>query len=195
MLITRGLDPTTRLVVDDHGRRLVSDRLTLSGFGEVSPMRVATLRRMLTGLSADHRQAFRITDLAVAMRVHAEALNFTEDCFRVTQRAVTVAAVRAVVARASYSADLARLRVFVQVLTSGIMTERSDSAAIVLRNNLVMTPQHGRGALTQVAIYAKTERALQAFLSRAELSKLYETQRELFPLPEERAVPKRKVKS
>jgi hypothetical protein len=71
--------------------------------------------------------------------------------------------------------------------------EPVDGAAVVLRNSLLARGDIGaKSAVQQVAIYAKTERAIDAFDKRQELSKLYEAKTELFPLPEEQRVNKRR---
>jgi hypothetical protein len=127
--------------------------------------------------------------------VHEEALAFTEDCFKTTQRGVTVALVRATVARAFYHIDHLRLRAFVQVLTSGMPRELADGAAVVLRNALLARGDVGaKSAVQQVSIYAKAERAIVAFAKRQEIGKLYEAKAELFPLPEEQRLAKRRAK-
>jgi hypothetical protein len=185
LLVTRGLDPTVRAVVDAHGPRPMRDRMVLVGFDWVSGITIATLRRMLASFSPITTRSLRPTEVQMALRVHEAALAFTEDCFKTSVRAVTLAAVRAVIARAFYTVDHLRLRAFAHVLVTGMPSELADTAAITLRNALLGSVPSARSAVQQVAIYAKTERALMAFVKRQELTKIYEAKAELFPLPEE----------
>jgi hypothetical protein len=195
LLVTRGLSPDVRAVVDAHGQRHMRERMVMVGFDWVSGITIATLRRMLTGLSPLTTRSLRPTEVQMALRVHEAALAFTEECFKTSVRAVTLAAVRAVIARAYYSADRLRLRAFTQILVTGMPTDLADAAAVTLRNTLLASPAGSRSAVQQVSIYAKTERALVAFLKRQELSKIYEAKAELFPLPEEQGLARGRAKA
>jgi hypothetical protein len=180
------------LVVDSQGVRPMSDRLLLSGIGTATTRTVATLRRMLVGMATTPAVPHRASELAEAMRVHAAALSFSEDCFKTSVRGLTNATVRAVVARAYYTDKLDEVKQFAVVLTTGIMKFTSDASAILLRNNLLAEPRTGRGGMTLLEMYGKTERALMACLRKETLNKLYEARSELFPLPEEQQAPKGK---
>jgi hypothetical protein len=127
----------------------------------------------------------RAGEAMTALKRHGDALTFCADCFRTGVRGVTIAGVRAVVARAFYTGELPRLRAFRQVMVTGIMNGPSAVAAVTLRNHLMTIPSSARSDIQQVRIYGKTQRALYAFLRGENLTRLYEAHTELFPLPEE----------
>ena len=185
MLVTRGLDPMVRDYIDSGIPRPLQDRMVMVGHRWVSATTVATLRRMLASLTLANNRRMRASETNIALNKYQEALAFSEDCFRTTVRGITLAAVRAVVARAFYSADHDRVCAFGDILTTGMPTHDDDQAAILLRNNLLMTPSNSRGEGQMLSVYAKTERALIAFLRGESLSRLYGAKHELFPLPDE----------
>lgn len=90
----------------------------------------------------------------------------------------------AVLARAYYSADRAKVEEFARVVGSGMPTgdAAAQKAAILLRNWLLTG---GRKTTEQdLEIYQKTARALRAFLDAEPLARLYAAEEELFPVPE-----------
>jgi hypothetical protein len=119
--------------------------MELSGFTWASPTTIATLRRMLAGFSRPTVKGLRAGEAEAALRAHGEALTFSEDCFRTTVRGVTLSSVRAVVARAFYADQQERVRAFAIILVTGEMGSSSDQPAIMMRNNLLMTPSTSRG--------------------------------------------------
>jgi hypothetical protein len=185
LMVTRGLPVTNRSVIDCPIPRGLAIRMMLAGFKWASPVTIATLRRMLASFARANTITLRAGDAESALRNHGEALTFSEDCFRTTVRGITLSSVRAVIARAFYTGELERVRAFAEVLVTGMTTDADDQPAIMMRNNLLMTPSTSRGEQQQLVAYKKTERALLAFLAREQLSRLYEASRELFPLPEE----------
>ena len=60
-------------------------------------------------------------------------------------RGVILSSVRAVVARAFYAEQQERVRAFASILVTGEMGSSSDPPAILMRNNLLMTPSTSRG--------------------------------------------------
>jgi len=90
-----------------------------------------------------------------------------------------------VLARASYSADHDKLRHFADVLQSGVASCEEDQPITLLLKFLIESAQGRRGRPEMRERYAKTERALSAYLAGEQLSKLYAATTELFPLPEE----------
>lgn len=93
------------------------------------------------------------------------------------------APVLAVIARAWYSRDRARLAEFIEVLRTGIVNSPDDSSAIRLRDYCRSLKSAG-GSTAAVECYQRAESALDHFLRRRPMSKLYGTERELFPLPD-----------
>ncbi len=95
------------------------------------------------------------------------------------------AAVMAVMVRAWYSQDEARILEFVEVMKSGIVQGPEDTAAIRLRDHCRSLKSAG-GWSVSIDTYRRAQSALDAFLRRKPMSKLYGTERELFPLPEDK---------
>jgi len=92
---------------------------------------------------------------------------------------------RGVLARAYYSVDIGRLRHFADVLQTGVASSEEDQPVTMLLKFLIETSQRRRGRPEVRERHGKTERALAAYIAGEQLSKLYATTAELFPLPEE----------
>jgi hypothetical protein len=115
---------------------------------------------------------------------HDRALKFAfENLPARSGKGIAAADCRAVIGRAWYSNDHAQLARFCEVLRTSIARQERDESVIMLRTFLMTTDQ--RGARKQRERYAKTERALLAFLTNQPLTKLYAATGELFLLPEE----------
>ena len=173
--------------IDGGLARSAADRMMLSGrFGDdIGKAHLATMRCMVRGLRPVERWAFG--DEADLLARHIEAINFALKHLTMSKRTrgIATAITRAVVARAWYSVDHSRLVHFCTVLKSGLATGPADEPIIMLRDFLVRTDK-GRNRLDVVREqYGKTERALKAHLTGEVLAKLYATNVEMFPLPEE----------
>jgi len=170
------------LAVIDRGKtRTLSDQLRLTpGYGEITQGHTAVLAAMVGGMAGP--AAMTGLEAAEAMSKYINAVEFALDVI-VRGKFIANATTRAVIARAYYSADHDRLRQFGEMLTSGVVPHRDDHAVILLRQFLYAHP--GSGSKQWRERYAKTERALLAFLDREPIAKLYPVTREHFPLPEE----------
>jgi len=92
----------------------------------------------------------------------------------------------ALLTRASYTIPMERLERFALVLNTGLSNGPGESVAILLRDWLL---RNGAGSSAlQTELYWKAERALRAFLDEEELTMLYASSIELFPLPGEPVV-------
>lgn len=178
--------PSEALMAINNGRRrTLVDSLTLSDQAEnVSHHHIATLRAMLGGMGTP--PVLTPHEAATAYRRHRDAVDFSVAYLAPREgiRGIATGTIRAVVARAYYSADLDRLEAFCQVLSSGMATHQDDAPAALLFAYLLRTG--GGGADRSADRYAKTERALWAFLHGEPLTKLYAATQEMFPLPEEK---------
>ena len=176
--------PPQALLAINHGRRRnLVDALGLSGSMEgVTHLHIATLRSMLGGMGST--PTLTPHEAAQGLERHRDAIEFAlvylqpRDGFR----GISTGATRAVVARAYYFADMDRLAAFCKVLTTGMATHPDDAPAALLFSYLLRTP--GTGADHNADRYAKTERALSAYLKREPLLRLNPASYELFPLPE-----------
>jgi hypothetical protein len=180
-------EPSETLSVIDTGKMRTNDQLiTLAGgIGHVGRPELATLRAMLSGGSGSKRRsAGEERDLLIR---HREAVSFAEKAFSGKRafRGVATSPVKAVVARAWYSADHVILRHFADVLQTGVPRGEIDQPVLLLFQYLVGVG-NGRAARPELRErYAKTERALSAFLKGERLARLYALPQEAFALPNE----------
>jgi len=173
------------LMVINSGRaRTLTDNLKLGGgLGNVSGRELATLRGMLgRGVESPSLTPSEAKEL---LAKHRQAVGYACEHLAKSARSkgVSTGETRGVVARAWYSGDGERLGAFCEVLRTSVAKGPEDEVAILLRTYLMSTPGNSRQLRRER--YGKTERALLAFLEGDELSRLYATDKELFPLPEE----------
>jgi hypothetical protein len=170
--------------IDGGLSRSDADRLTLTGKfeGGVSRNHLAALRVMLRGLKEP--TCIGIAVLEAEMVKHKGAIDFAlGNLASDHSRGVANSVTRGVLARAFYSTDRDKLTHFCDVLKTGLSGE-ADQPIILLRDYLGKCPR-SRKANILAEQYAKTERALLAYLRGERLSKLYAGTFELFPLPGE----------
>ena len=176
-----GLAVDCRDAIDNGTGRSFTDAQAVKGI-KLPPLYQATLRHMFVNLNR-----FDLSSNVVMERLkqqHDVAVLFSLECFahEGTSRHIRIAPITAVVARAFYSKDKDRLKEFGRLLCTGFGTKPSDFMAIVLRNWVI---DDTRDRHDRREVYRKTERALQIFLEERVVKKLYEADRELFPLPDE----------
>lgn len=174
--------PAEALFAIDTGKpRNMADVLYLGGnHGKVTSNELAVLKAMLAGLGGQISMTAAETSDALAK--HREAIRFAiaamPNC-----RGISNAVTRAVLARAYYSAGHRNLEEFGRMLVTGVVPDLGDTAVILLRQWL--TANTRGGSAVRQERYAKTERALCAYLRDDPISKLYAVTEECFPLPEE----------
>jgi hypothetical protein len=179
-------EPPEGLQVIDTGRtRANHEVITLAGgSGRVTMKQLATLRVLVSGLQNYLRKS--ASEEAELLRRHRAAVDFAHDSLPSTRyRGVATAVTRGVIGRAFYSADLDRLRHFADVLQTGVASDESDGPITLLLQALLSTPTGRRSHSDNRVMYAKTERALSAYLKGERISKLYAVTSELFLLPGE----------
>jgi hypothetical protein len=168
----------------DAGQARTNDQIiTLAGgLGAVNRTELATLRAMVTGLDGYTRMT--AGEEADLLAQYHEAIAFAHEVLPAARfRGVASAITRGVLARAFYSADLGSLRHFADVLRSGVADGKRDQPISVLLKFLMATAQGVCGRPEAREKYGKTERALQAYLAGEQISRLYASTEELFPLP------------
>ncbi len=182
-------EPSEGLEVIDTGKTRSNDQiLSMSGgIGKVTREELAALRAMLAGLGSYRRKSAG-DELAHLVR-HREAVAFAVKCMSGKRRFRGMATniTKAVIARAWYSCDHARLQHFADVLLTGTPRSEHDQPIMLLFQYLMgckaLAGHLGRPESRER--YSKTERALLAFLRGDRPAKLYAAPHELFPLPEE----------
>ena len=188
MMVTHGLSSGIQAVIDDHAKRTVRDVAILtSGMQNINTRHISAARIMAThGLGYQPKM---LTNQIVIELVKkwSEGLHFIlSECFKNTGvRGITQGGVIAVATQAYYAgANQDRLREFGEVMVRGISIRQADVPAMILRNWLLQQGSRNlQGPVNQKIVYAKTQRALYAFLERIVVTKLYEAKEQLFPLP------------
>lgn len=172
--------------VDNGERRTNLDILNLTGaVGDVTAKDLATLRAMLGGISA-RGNATSACEEGEQYRRHQHAVGFAVKHLGVSGRkGLATAQIRAVIARATYTADEQRLIHFCDVLRSGVPADEHDHVILALRDFLARNQSAGNGESVQRVRYAKTEWALDAYLNGRTSKRLCGSDVELFLLPEE----------
>lgn len=181
IMVTRGLPDDAMEVIDTGRPRTDADAMQIQGI-DVDHHAVAIAKRMREGITNNVERRMTRPETLRFVATHLEAIRFA---MKGGKAGMGHASVRAPIARAWYTADRARLQQFAICLSSGVMEDKGDLAAITLRNALLRARGNNLGALDRHVIYRKTEAALSAFLARRLITRVYETDRELFPLPEE----------
>ena len=102
------------------------------------------------------------------------------------QRSVTLAAIRAVIARAYYHChgedDIKMLSRFIEVMDTGLPTSPEEHPPALLR--IAYTQRSGRGETENIALYRKAITAVDAFMKGNEIKRLSQTKKQIFPLPD-----------
>jgi hypothetical protein len=178
-------DPKIRIDVDIMTSRSITDQLQIQGkHGNVTHQHTACAKAMVRGMR--QKLSFTPREVDRIFQRHGDAVRFAMEVLpKGSHRpGLVIAPVRAVLARAWYAVEEARLREFAKMLLSGIVTDPVYSAVVLLRNYLQDHSKTHNGP-ANVQKYARTQRALQACLDRQSLSVLRPLKKELFPLPEE----------
>jgi hypothetical protein len=174
--------PPEALPTINGGRvRSLADQLRLGQqHGHVTKDHTSTLKAMLGGMSGP--LSMTPLEASESLGRHSEAVNFAITTMP-RGKYICNATTRGVLARAYYSADPSRLGEFAGMLGTGVVPHANAVAVILLRQYLYS--HAGNATRTLRERYARTQRALAAFLKDEPITRLMPTRQELFPLPEE----------
>lgn len=186
--VTRGLPRDSVYAIDQGVLRSVVD-IGNSGVGidnGVTKGEVSTVRAMVRGMNpTNYRFALNRWSkerwLATLLR-HREAIKFALGNLVADFKVANIAAP---VARAYYHCDHAKLERFCECLCTGSFKDNSESAASILARTYLRDRQLFMGFSGAAVLYMKTENALRAFVKRQSITKLYEAESELYPIPED----------
>lgn len=185
MAVSRGLPIEAIELIDGGKGRSVTDRMSITrrfGTERVNRNHAATLHEMVRGLNSAHRLTYQQeVDL---MSRHVEAVRYANSHVATRTRGVSVACVRAVIARAWYSVDRERLSRFCRVLSSGMQESGNDTVIIKLREHLMVSHSEQNAAVRR-ELYGMVEWVLSTWLKGETQSPLRPVAQEFFPLPEE----------
>ncbi len=173
--------PEALMAIDTGKARSLADILHLGGgFGRVTLKDLAVLRTMLGGMSGP--VVLTPSEAADALARHGRAIAFAVGALP-NVRYVSSAPTRAVLARAYYTVSRDRLAEFGKMVASGIVPDSRCTSVILLRQYL--QSNIGVSRVERRERYAKTQRALSAFLFGEPITRLYAVTEEQFSLPEE----------
>lgn len=177
MLVARGIDSRSQLVMDDHAKRSAGDALSLSRGERITQSQVAIIRAAVELSQGRNKYQVRLTkqELDVVFDKFRKALQFVDEKMPNNERGVTSAPVRAsIVLSWYYVKDLERLGWFCDVLTGRALPENDgDRAAVVLREWLLRNGM--QSSTSRMEGFKKTQRAVVAFIERKDIGKLYGT--------------------
>jgi hypothetical protein len=179
-IIAEGFERADIHYMDDSFKRKNVDTYNLTHDTPANTQQMA-IARVLNG--GQEMQGALKADNFKRLEEHQKAIAFACDVMSPKRAGLTQAPVCAVIARAFYTADLAKIRRFGEVLLTGGYSNEVERTVLLLRDYLLSTPSGQRDA--RVEHYQKTERALLAFLRDETLKSLYAASDEQFPLPGE----------
>lgn len=180
VLVTTGVSRSAFKAVDRGQRRDHADQLYMDGHN-VDKEDVAGLKAMLCGVGAHHGRVWTLAVLREAWQQHETAWRFCKE-YLPKRRMNSV--VRAVVARAYYTADRARLIEFCQFLGSGEIASNGDGAALHLAKK--MSSRVWSTGAERRELYCLAERALTLYLKYDNVAQLRPVVQEQFPVPGEK---------
>jgi len=184
MHVMTGLDRReAQPAIDTHRGRTLVDACTIAGFTGMRTLHAAVMKAMVRGASPTKPVMTRIEEMQEMQR-HKKAIEFALELFPGKRMAgIMRAPVLAVIARASYTLEFReRLKRFAEVLATG-QRHGDEEAVIVMLNQWLLTNK-ADGSATSLEAYAKTTRALQAYLKGERIRTLYGRKDDgAFPMP------------
>lgn len=112
---------------------------------------------------------------------YKDAVDFAVNTTKGVKVSGVNAITRSVVAMAWYTQDRVRLIEFMECIHTGVINGKGDMAAAKLRD--LFMKRGVSGGSSRVELFEKTKTALEHFLARNPISKLYGTEKEVFPYP------------
>ena len=187
-LATWGLPREAQLDMDQGKKRAAEDVLTIAG--TLVDKHAVSIARAMWGAGLRSGLDMSISELRDFIARHSAAITFARVLCDRKVRGVSQATIAAVIARAWYHEDHARLSSFIDVLTTGAQgfPPEDDSAAIQLRNILILASKFAvthSGSTKRRDVYLKTVRAIELFCARKKTGKLYAASADPYLLPEQ----------
>lgn len=174
MMVARGIDSNSQIVMDDHAKRTAGDALSLTRQEKVMADEIAIIRAAIH-LSGDQRKDYMTKqDLNEILDLFRPSIRFVKSRMPSNEKGVTSAPVKAAIVLAwFYVTEINRLKEFCEVLTGReLPSSGGDKAAVILREWLLKTGVQS-GESSRREAFKKTQRAIIAFSDRQEIGKLY----------------------
>lgn len=189
LMVTEGLDMEAQEVIDGGEVRQSRDVLTLRGEQGITTVVVGMAKELCIQLTGNWSPTR--SEVVEMYETYKDAIQFAARTMPKRVKGIWKVPVLLPLARAYYSQDRTKLQSFAQVLVDGMMNDPQSDKPIVMLRNFLMEKTAKRSEQ-----YAKTERALHAYLHGEKIAMLYAAGEELFLLPvEERKLARRKKKS
>lgn len=185
MLVVRGLSSSAMVAIDAHRARSETDRLRIAG-NETENLRarVALLRAFIEmTLPFEQGRATTTQEIADLLEVFHDEISTVIDMTARNIRGVSHSCYRAALLSAllAQPMDEPRIRRFAAIVTSGVGAASHESAAIRLREYLLVAGTQG-GSSDRQQIFLRSQRALKAFLDGQGISRLYAAARPVWDL-------------
>jgi hypothetical protein len=195
MVVATGLNEDALQAIDGGRKRTDQQVLSMAHGEYISSFVTAIAREMFGGglhLGTPQRQIKPMRlELINFYETHREAILFAANHFRDHQTGLSIAYIAAAIARAYYHCPQKKLARFAEVLAHGYSRD-GEGIVIKLRNYILRVRRTGpKTAMQRDDIYAKVERAIQAFVKNEEAATLTGVRTEIFPLPEDEALKQR----
>lgn len=191
-LVVRNVSDESLKDVDQQLARTMKDCFHMASRGDYTCSALALAGAILFPPQSLNNNANRLTrdQILDVLELYEEGIGFAEK--NANGILGMTRAVRCLVARAYYHAkEPIRLQEFCRTLRDGIPLSDDashDRAALSYRNYL-LTVCRMAGTSVEIEKYRKGQTALEAFLNRQPMTKIYGTERDVFPLTKEIAMP------
>lgn len=182
MMVTFGIDESASIGIDAHRMRSTNDQICISGkaawIGK-NEVALATLLMRFSGLA----QRVSTSDLVKFCDSHKVMIQFSIESLSTHIRYITTAPVRCAISLAYEYESQKRLEDFCKVLSTGVMDEHGDLAAIRLRERILtdgrnlQSSDSGRNECILL-----TSRAIKAFCAREQLKKLVTPKEQIYKM-------------
>lgn len=187
MVICYGAPRGSAVTYDTGTPRTVNDAAGFAGIEVPHNQASGVARRMAAGLNSAV-STYTTQQVLDFTSSYADGISFSFSKFGGSGRAsgILTASTRAVIARAYYSGNRERLKLFGDFLVTGLPdSAKTDAAVITLRNWLMSLDKAGHASrANRKDAYAYTEHALANFLKGSRVSQLVYPSEEQFPLPD-----------
>lgn len=184
MMVTRGVEPEAMLAIDQNYARTTVDSINIVFGTKFQRVHGAVANAMKGSLRQVKTNRPDVYEMRSYLEKHGNKIEKAVSFFKPRKPLVSNASIMGVIARALYTNTEDRVQQFVTTLIHGIVESAEDTPAILLRNFIL---ERQKGSQDPVVVYAKTERALKAFLDGDRIDKLFGAADELFPLPGEKS--------
>lgn len=185
MLVSMDVDPEARMAVDDHSKRTARDAVELIQNGVTAVhTSVASLMLQVGPTLGYNAHAVSKFDINEVMSRHRPKIDFAVKCMNAAKSAritgLSSAALGAVITKAAYHHQEAKIEEFVYVLQTGEMSAPHHVCAVTLRNWVMQNGGKKSGGSYTSEYYKRIEYTLKEFLAERQTRQCRAVSREQF---------------